>query len=88
MTKRVNNELIYKISLYEKSRIQQHSMIMELRGSMRVFCRVKPIDFKDNSCLIVQNKEFVNSMETIELNNQRGENSIFHFDKVFQSSST
>jgi hypothetical protein len=62
-------------------------MIMELRGSMRVFCRIKPIDYEDETCVFLD-EQSRSAMEAVEVGPKAGDGCIFHFDKVFGSQSS
>ena len=80
-------ELLKELRTSEQCRMEMHKYIQNLRGNMRVFCRVKPqmsIDAK--SCLNYPEKlvlSDVNDITVIELKGKQ-----YHFDKVFTESSS
>ncbi|XP_028761771.1 kinesin-like protein KIN-14N isoform X2 [Neltuma alba] len=76
----------YKLIEGEKLRKKLHNTILELKGNIRVFCRVRPLlpdDSCNGECKIIS---FPASMEAagrgIDLN-QSGQRYSFTFDKVF-----
>jgi kinesin family protein C1 len=83
------NELMTELDKGEVHRRKLHNYIQELRGNIRVYCRVKPKGDMNYSESVVKYPEMsLKSCQdrhifTIELNN-----SIFHFDKVFTESSS
>ena len=61
---------------------------MELRGSMRVFCRVKPVPMEEEMCVFLEEAADGSSMQQIEIGHQSGFGTLFHFDRVFSGRST
>ena len=81
-------ELLSELHKSESYRIELHKHIQRLRGSIRVFCRVKPqFDIEARSSLQYPELSLTSSSDKeltiIDLKQQS-----FHFDKVFTESST
>jgi len=89
-------EATEKLRKEETLRRQLHNTIQELKGNIRVFCRVRPGMSQDDEQAQISFPDLENSMQ-IEIKGPEGKNSLgkditkihpFSFDRVFAPSST
>jgi len=73
-----------QLETYEDQRKQIHNYIQQLKGNIRVFCRIKPI----HSSNIVSCSELNGSISVQSTVISIGQSSIYMFDRVFTSEST
>lgn len=64
----------------EKSRAVLHEQIQELKGSLRIFCRIKPTNDQTNSIISVPE---INNSNVLELKNPNNTRTAYYFDQIF-----
>jgi len=86
-TKEITTRLTKQLERYEEQRRQMHKHIQQLKGNIRVFCRVKPID-TDKSSTISFPELLDNTSKTLTMLTIGKEQISYLFDCTFPPSST
>jgi kinesin family protein C2/C3 len=71
----------YKKEAKERKRL--HNMIVELKGNIRVFCRVRPLNEREKQSGHEPICEYPSENEIVVYNEQQGTTKLFEFDQVF-----
>ena len=77
-------DLQSELTTSESYRAILHSQIQELKGNLRIFCRVKPLNDPMNSIILVPDMK---NPHILELKNPNNIKSSYYFDHIFDSSS-
>ncbi|XP_071785181.1 kinesin-like protein KIFC3 isoform X1 [Asterias amurensis] len=84
-----NKELVHKYQREMALRKRYHNEIIDLKGSIRVFCRVRPLIREDGSGPLARSAvTFDHDDDALIFLQNKGRTTTFEVDKVFQAQST
>eukprot|EP00826_Nyctotherus_ovalis_P015374 TRINITY_DN14363_c0_g2_i1.p1 TRINITY_DN14363_c0_g2~~TRINITY_DN14363_c0_g2_i1.p1 ORF type:complete len:427 (+),score=95.72 TRINITY_DN14363_c0_g2_i1:447-1727(+) len=78
--KQLTTLLSQQIEMYEEQRRRMHSHIQQLKGNIRVFCRVKPLDSKPSSIAFPESAAGKKPLTVLEIGREK---TMYMFDCVF-----